>query len=210
MKPISKEIEDELKEAGAHVLLSIDRTRIFSAPADYFSTLPGVILSNITDKESEDEYEPGMLRELASKNPFSVPEGYFSGLAEKISQNIISEQNTAKVIPIHQPRKTRWKNYLVAASVAALAGIFGFFAWQSGTFNNIAGVTAGSAANLEDIPDESLDRYLTETAYLSPGSIEISDINIINHSFIPDADNLEVLLGDIPEEDLVYYSKDML
>src|SRR5437762_2933124 len=69
-------ILNELKEAGAVLLIDADRRNHFSVPADYFDNLADNILAHV------------FIRSLPSVNPYTVPEEYFDNLGQIILEKI--------------------------------------------------------------------------------------------------------------------------
>jgi hypothetical protein len=100
-------ILNELKEADAAFLTEIDNRNLFTVPDDYFDNLHSDILSQVfiqslpsinpyTVPESYFNYFPEIMLDNLSyfsfktdnKDSFSVPEGYFDGLANNILKRI--------------------------------------------------------------------------------------------------------------------------
>ena len=69
-------ILDELKEAGAAVLTTIDNRNYFYVPNDYFNKLPGYVTAHI------------FLQRLTPVNLYTVPVGYFENLPDLILEKI--------------------------------------------------------------------------------------------------------------------------
>ncbi|MEP6682942.1 MAG: hypothetical protein ABJA35_06775 [Parafilimonas sp.] len=63
-------ILNELKEAGAAVLMNIDKSNFFTIPDDYFKNLHSDILSHV------------FIQSLPSGNPYTIPEEYFNHFPE--------------------------------------------------------------------------------------------------------------------------------
>jgi hypothetical protein len=74
-------ILNELKEAGATTLINAGKGNCFSVPGDYFSNLPGNILTHI------------FINSLSSVNPYTVSETYFEELPGLILKKINIQEN---------------------------------------------------------------------------------------------------------------------
>lgn len=195
------EIEEELKAAGANTLLEIDRTQCFAIPDGYFDRFSDELIGNI--RLSDTGYTSPVLSKIGTRPPFEVPRNYFEGLAETITQNAMNH-TPAKVIPMRNSRIRKFRTYLMAAAVSVSA-IIGLYVWQSTSFNNIP----DASTSLSGVSDESLNRYLQETDYVTDLS-ETPDVLFLTQSFAAEEPSLEGLLHEIPEEDLIYYTNDFL
>lgn len=71
-------------EAVPGQLLKKVKGQIYEVPEGYFETLPETLLNRVKTDHVDDELETlsPLLKQIGKKNPFSLPEGYFSDLSE--------------------------------------------------------------------------------------------------------------------------------
>jgi hypothetical protein len=75
MKTAENKNDNEIKSLAAE-LSSIEKKEVFSAPANYFDSLPNQIMDKISAVPQ--------LEESAVSNPFTVPNNYFEGLPMQV------------------------------------------------------------------------------------------------------------------------------
>jgi len=89
MKEI-KNGDNQLKEQ-IPILSSVEKKNVFSVPPGYFDSLPGEIMSRVSEAPA--------LEEIKVSNPFKVPENYFERLPLSISNRISDEEKKTLFTP---------------------------------------------------------------------------------------------------------------
>ena len=102
--------------------------------------------------------EDNILNKCGNRRPFSVPEGYFDNLTEKIMSSLPSE-DTKKSTPITTPW-TYFRRAMFAA--AAITGILFCFRLSDKISSNESGSTTAQTENVV-YSDEYIDSFLEET-----------------------------------------------
>ncbi len=198
------EIQEELRAAGARALLEMDRSLCFSVPEQYFSGFPERVMQRTMP---ESEVLPPTMSALGKEHPFAAPAGYFEQLSGHIIKRVQQEPTAASVVSMTPRRKNRFTNYILAASVAALAALIGWYVWQ---WNDHV-VTEGdfSITGLEKVPGDSLEAFLLEAEYTARID-EIPETLFPGQSLVLETASLEHLLNEMPDEDLAFYASEIL
>jgi hypothetical protein len=175
--------------------LSLPATNVYTVPAGYFESFASAVLERISQEESaqtEIETLSPLLASLKNKETYRAPEGFF----EAPVFDAPVENTKAKVVSI-QPRRSNWTRYAVAASVAAILGITGFFTFKT---SNSAGETAAVPTssleqNMSSVTDDELEDYIFQT----------TDYPMLSTEGEPE---VEATLSNINEEDIKDYLKE--
>ncbi len=146
----------------------------FNLPNDYFEEFENRLFNKINSEI------------LPKDDGFTVPEGYFKTLDEKISTNIANVSSQPKVISIVS-RKT----LLYAVSIAACA----VFIFSLINLNN-------EEITMNDIDFTSIESYIVE------GNIEITNNDLISLLTEDDLNELTIEESLIPEELIEEYLLD--
>ena len=100
MSTISEEILQELRQVSPAIAMP-DRPDVYSAPVNYFESLPGNIMQRVRAAIGEQSMH------LPADHPFTVPQGYFDNLAGNILSSVTSnrqpsevEQELAEIAPL--------------------------------------------------------------------------------------------------------------
>jgi hypothetical protein len=131
------------------LLAGLSRSMPYSVPENFFSEL-GNTLPAFTAPEEESEILAAAGKDL----PYSVPEGYFEGLPAQI---LASVKPQAKVVRMGVPR---WAKMAVAASVAGIMAISGYWYLNSGG-NTAAGDPV--ASELKNVSTSAMEEFIKTT-----------------------------------------------
>ena len=111
------------------IQLSLPASNVYAVPAGYFENFASAVLSKIQqeqDAKTEIETLSPLLASLQNKQTYTVPAGFF----DKVAFEAPIERSEAKVFTM-QPRKIKWSRYAVAASVATILALTGFFTFKT-------------------------------------------------------------------------------
>jgi hypothetical protein len=175
--------------------LSLPATNVYTVPAGFFENFASGVLNRIAQEESaqtEIETLSPLLASLKNKETFRAPEGFF----EAPVFDVPVENTEAKVVTM-QPRRSNWSRYAVAASVAVILGITGFFTFSSTkTTGETASVpTSSLEQNMSSVTDDELEEYIFQT----------TDYPMLSTEGEPE---VEASLSNINEEDIKDYLKE--
>jgi hypothetical protein len=187
------------------LLAGISRKTPYQAPADYFEELsPGspILLSR--------------LAEVREKPLYTVPAGYFTGLAAAILSKVDAHDERRAPAPVISApiisldrgslmilRQRSWWKYSAAAVVAGLIFTIGWLRLHTGSNHSAPG--ANIAHNLFIISDQDLQSYLDDHNEQSLTSAE--PVNSAATLDITDSD-VKSLLGDVPDGELKSYMEE--
>lgn len=159
------------------LLASISKQTPFQVPEGYFqSNLDG--LKAITSDE-----ESAMLSFVEKDQPYEVPAGYFDNLPGQIMEKIGTQ---SKVVPMRR----KWTRLVVAALVAGVMALGGFFYFNDGSRAQNATETA--ATFIEKASTEELDAFIRAT------DVFVMDDNAIAQQSV----DVKQLLQDVPDQEL--------
>lgn len=157
--PVENHILNELNTISQTVA-NIPRLPVFTVPENYFAEFPGKLMEKIReDAKIETELLSPLLGGIQKKNPFSVPDGYFSTLEKQLTKSTLPVQMSqpAKVIRMSRTRQV-WK-LSVAAMVAGMIGIAAWFFYQQNGSMNISS-QVNVKAELPKVSEEEMNDFL--------------------------------------------------
>lgn len=175
--------------------ISLPRTEVYTAPQGFFENFASSVLDRIKQEENaqtEIETLSPLLASLKDKETYTVPAGFFDTVAFEPP----IERSEAKVFSM-KPRKTNWTRYAVAASVALILGLTGFFTFKTtkSSEQNLASTPANVEQEMAVVPDDELRDYIFQT----------TDYPMLSTEGEPE---VESALSNIKEEDIKDYLKE--
>ena len=140
----------------------------FTIPVGYFNNLSNAILASINKEEVHAELSliAPVLKTISSTIPYQVPDNYFDNFT-LINNPSTSNFITGKVVSIY---KKKWFQAAVAASVAGVIAVSGYFIANKtiGVSNTYASYKSVDVqGSVKKVSDDDLEKYLNNTDYLT-------------------------------------------
>jgi hypothetical protein len=200
IRTMETSVKDEL-EALSPLLNSIEKKNVFTTPDGYFSELADNLVSGMKAIDFvKEELETPLLQDLKHRTAYTVPAGYFESFPSLLMNKIRSSKE-GRVISM-QPGK-RIMRYAAAAAVVAIIilGAVFFDGDKSQTSSLAASLQADSIVtqNISQLPDQDIIEYVENAVVLADNNF------IVTGSAEMDAEDMRVLLTDIPDEELASY-----
>jgi hypothetical protein len=153
---------------------------------------------------SENEKKMKKLEDLDKKNIYSVPDGYFESLPDRIQSRIKAEKESKNTIPLY-----RSIGYAAAAAIVLLIAYIGIFRTS---FSN---QEDHYEALLDEVSTEQLVAYMevySEESYYEQVQLEtlLEEGNIDQEKFDEIFDDEQDLLNGITEEEELLFEIDEL
>lgn len=189
-----KDIVDELQELVPGASWP-GASPLSGPPAGYFDRLPEVILQRArmenagSVQEELNSLSPLLADARALQQPYSVPEGYFDGLAGRIMTGLQSPPTASpRVVPL-RPRRNLWK-WVAAACLLGIVSVGALFFTQRG-----GNGTASLDNQLAGISDQEI------VEYLQTHSDAFDNEDIFSNSGAPvELSRIPASLNDLPAE----------
>jgi len=147
-------------ESLSPLLAGISRTMPYDVPVHYFES--GIEQLPILTSENEESL---ILSFIDKSMPYEVPLGYFAGFPDKVLERIAPPAKV-RVIPVIS---RKWMRMAVAAMVAGIVSISGFFYLTGNTHTNSIDTDAAIAREVKSFSTPELDDF-----------IKSSDVNLIH------------------------------
>jgi hypothetical protein len=133
---------------------------VYSIPEGYFYNLADDILKRIKANEVQSELEAisPLLSAIPKTNVYTVPDNYLfeSEILEAVKNK---SRPPAKIFSIDAVRK--WKNFAVAASIAIICLLSGFFYFSNKSQNSFSGLSDSDIQKrVSVLSDEEISNYL--------------------------------------------------
>ena len=152
------------------------------------------------------------LADVREKPLYTVPEGYFEGLAEEILSKVnpAKVKEPARVLSLNQ---RSWWKYSAAAVVAGLIFTIGWLRLHTPSNGHHPAPVADVASNLFKISDQDLQSFLddqndqNQSDDNSQLAAETEPVNSTATLDITDSD-VKSLLGDVPDGELKSYMEE--
>jgi len=198
--PVENHILNELNTISQTVA-NIPRLPVFTVPENYFVEFPGKLMEKIReDAKIETELLSPLLGGIQKKNPFSVPDGYFSTFEEQLKKSTLPVvmPEPAKVIRMSGTRQV-WK-LSVAAMVAGVIGIAAWLFYQQNTAIDLP-AQVNINAELPKVSEQEMNDFLLSVPEMpateTPQVAGLENLNI------------EDMLKDVQDGELQDFVKDM-
>ncbi len=177
------------------LLASLDRHMKFDVPADYFSrSLP--VFGEAADTSPAAEQEngfPAFLAEARNQPTYEAPAGYFARFPDVILHKVAPAP--AKVVAM-QPRQS-WMRYAVAASVAAVVAVSGWFYFRVHSDPNAG---KNELAYIKNVSSNDLQDFVDKNTIILPESSPAASV-----SDDLKTDDVKIMLAGVPDEELQQY-----
>jgi len=216
--PSNPHIVKELNEISQTVA-NLPDLPVFTVPENYFEQFPEKLMSLIREIAREEinqisenphdeinQISP-LLGGMKKTMPFSVPEGYFSQLEEKLTsglipeyqeQAIVNSEISEPVIPARILRMSPVKQMYKLAAAAIIAGVIGVSAWfyfhqeKPGTLS-----LAKINAELPTVSEKEMkDFLLTIPEMPQPENFQVAGLENLN---------FQDMLKDVKDDDLLEF-----
>lgn len=162
-----------------------------SVPAGYFENFAGnMVLMAKKEESNQQSDDTPILNSIPKKMPYTVPDGYFEQLEEKLT----AEAKPAVVKSINTLRRNIIRFSAAAAVVVMVLTGFWISNQSNSTNDRLAGKVPVESV-IEEIDSESLTEYLENTAKAEEFA----------YYLIQPVDDIEESLESLPTEDLVKF-----
>jgi hypothetical protein len=187
------EIIAELHELEAKLDSNIQQPAL-SLPANYFETLPGIVLDKIKEQNNtklEQDELPEILKQFNRATPYQVPENYFETSESKPTGK------KASVVNISFKNITRW---MAAAVITGMIGTASLIYWglQSPDVNKDPNAWVKSTIKSET--DESLNEFINLNAE--------QGLNTADSKAVASNSDAKELLKDVSDNEISAIVKD--
>ena len=173
----------------------------YSIPNGYFTQLPSKVLASIVRQEVNEElaFIAPNLATVSNIAPYQVSNNYFKNFS--IPDSLLTNHSTqAKVISIN---KSKWFQIAVAASVACIIVISGYYILDRMTVtNNYSSYKSVDVqGTVKKVSDDDLEKYLNNNEYLTSNTDMI--IGDENEELNPKQE-----IKSVSDNELIQYLKD--
>lgn len=174
---------------------------VFTVPENYFSEFPEILMEKIReDANYETQLLSPLLGGMDKKMPFSVPEGYFSGLENRLKETSGPAELVTQAPVVRMNSRTQvWK----LSAAAMIAGVIGISAWLMFFQGPVQQPTAhvNVKAELPKVSEKEIEDFLLTAPEMSqPEILQLAGMDNIN---------VEDLLKDVQDDELQDFMKEI-
>lgn len=183
-------------ETISQTVAQIPVVPVFSVPDGYFIHFPekmSLMVRQTEDAEAEISEISPVLAGISRKMPMQAPAGYFESLDPVLIPE--EEKSTGKLIPMG---KKGFSMFAIAASIAALLGIFSLLYYQMIPIDPAVPISV--SAEIPKVSEQEMDNFLN--------SFPDTDISEPISS-VSDEIDIEALISDVNEKGLQDFLSDL-